>query len=123
MKTKIYRTIIFPVVLHGYETWSLTLRKEYRLKVFESMVLRRIFGPKSDEVSGKWRKLQSEELHYMYSSPNIIRVTKSRRMRWVGHVACKGNERRKNISVGTPEGYRELGRARRRWEDNIKMYL
>jgi hypothetical protein len=73
IKVKIYKTIILPVVLYGCETWSLTLREENRLSVFENRVLRRIFGPKRDEVTGEWRKLQSEELHILYSSPNIIR--------------------------------------------------
>ena len=87
---KIYRTIILPVVLHGCETWSLTLRQERKLRVFENMVLRRIFGPRRDEVTGEWRRLHNEELNYLYSSPNIVRVIKSRRMRWAGHVARMG---------------------------------
>jgi hypothetical protein len=73
--------------LCGYEAWSLTLREEHRLRVFENWVLRRIFGPKRDEVTGEWRKLHNEELHILYSSPNIIRQINSRRMRWAGHVA------------------------------------
>jgi hypothetical protein len=84
VKIKIYKTIILPVVLYGYETWSLTLREEHRLRVFENRVLRRIFGPTRDEVTGGWRKLHNEELHGLYSSPNIIRVIKARRMRWTG---------------------------------------
>ena len=87
LKIKIYRTIILPVVLYGYETWSLTLREELRLRVFENRVLKRIFGPKKDGVTGEWRKLHNEELNYLYCSPNIVRVIKSRRMRWAGHVA------------------------------------
>jgi hypothetical protein len=83
----IYRTIILLLVLHGCETWSLTLRKECRLRVFESRVLRRISGPKRDEVTGQWRRLHNEELYAPYSSPNIILVIKSKRLRWAGHVA------------------------------------
>ena len=75
------------------ETWSLTLREERRLRVFENMVLRRIFGPRRDEVTGEWRRLHNEELNYLYCSPNIVRVIKSRRMRWAGHVARMGEER------------------------------
>jgi hypothetical protein len=78
LKIKIYRNIILPVVLYGCETWSLTLREERRLKVFENRVLRRIFGPKRDEMAGEWRKLHNEELNDLYSSPNIVRVVKSR---------------------------------------------
>jgi len=87
LKIKIYRTIILTVVLYGCETWSLTLREERRLRVFDNRVLRRIFWPKRDEVTGEWRKLHSEELNVLCSPPNIVRVIKSRRMRWGGHVA------------------------------------
>jgi hypothetical protein len=87
---KIYRTIILPVVLYGCETWSLTLREKHRLRVFENRVLRRIFGPNRDEVPGEWRRLHKEEISDLYSSPNIIRVIKSSRMRWMGHLACMG---------------------------------
>jgi hypothetical protein len=87
VKVKIYKTIILLAVLYGCETWSLTLREEPRLRVFENRVLRRIFGPKRDEVTGEWRKLHNEELHNLYSSPDIIRQIKSRQMRWAGHVA------------------------------------
>jgi hypothetical protein len=87
LKIKIYRTVILPVVLYGCEAWSLTFRKEHRLRVFENRVLRKIFEPKRVE-DGSWRKLHNVELHNLYSSPNIVRVIKSRRMRWVGHVAC-----------------------------------
>jgi hypothetical protein len=90
VKLKIYKTIILPVVLYGCETWSLTLREEHRVSVFENRVLRGIFGPKRDEVTGE---LHSEELHILYSSPNIIRQIKSRRMRWAGHVVHMGEER------------------------------
>jgi hypothetical protein len=88
LKVKIYKTIILPVVLYGCETWSPTLREEHRLMVFENRVLRRIFGPKRDEVTGKRRKLYSGELHNFYSSPDIIMQIKSRRTRWAGHVTC-----------------------------------
>jgi hypothetical protein len=93
VKIKIYKTIILPVVLYGYETWSLTLREEHRLRVFENRILSRIFGPERDEVVGEWRKLDNEELHNLYSSPDIIRQIKSRRMRWAGHVARMGEDR------------------------------
>jgi hypothetical protein len=101
---KIYRTIILPVVLYGRETWSLTLREQHRLRVFENRVLRRIFGPKRDEVTGEWSRLYNEELNDLVSSPNIIRVIKSRRMRWAGHVARKGDGRGAyRVLVGRPE--------------------
>jgi hypothetical protein len=94
------------------------------LRVFENRVLRRIFGPKRDEVTGGWRKLHNEELHGLYSSPSIFRVIKARRMRWAGHVARMGEMRGAyNILVGSPEWRRPLGRSRRRWEDNIKIDL
>jgi hypothetical protein len=92
VKIKIYRTVILPDVLHGYETWSFILRKECRLRVFENMVLRRIFGPEREEVTGEWRRLHSVELYAVYSSPGI-RVFKSRRLRWAGHVAHMGDRR------------------------------
>ena len=82
-----------PVVLYGCETWSLTLKEERKLRVFENKVLRRIFGPRRDEGTGEWRRLHNEELNDLYSSPNIVRVIKSRRMRWAGHVARMGGER------------------------------
>jgi hypothetical protein len=89
---------------------------------FENRVLRRIFGPKRDEVTGDWRKLHNEELHRLYSSPSIIRMIKSRRMRWAGHVARMGEKRNAyRILVGKPEGKRPLERLRRIWVDNIKM--
>jgi hypothetical protein len=90
LKIRIYKTIILPVVLYGCETWSLTVSEEHRLRVFENRVLRRIFGPKRNEVMGEWRKLRNKELHDLYSSPNIIRIIKSRIMRWAGHVAQMG---------------------------------
>jgi hypothetical protein len=87
VKVRIYKTKILPVVLYGCETWSLTVGEEHKLRVFENRVLRRIFGPKRGGVTGGWRKLHNEELHNLYSSPRIIRIIKSRRMRWVGHMA------------------------------------
>jgi hypothetical protein len=123
-KIRVYRTVVLPVVLHGCETWSLTLREEKRLKVLENRVPRRIFGPKGEEVTGEWVRLHNEELNDLYSSPKIIRVIKSRRMRWAGHVARIGEKRRAHrIFMGRPEGRRPLRRPRCRWEDNIKMDL
>jgi hypothetical protein len=107
------QTIILPVVLYGHETWSLTLREEHRLRVFENRVLRRIFGPKRDEMRGGWRKLHNEELHNLYSSPSIIRMIMSRSMRWADHVARMGERRNAyRILVGNPEGKRPQGRPR-----------
>jgi len=114
-RLKIYRTIILLVILYGCETWSLTLREERRLQMFADRVFRRIFGPKKDEETEEWRKLHDEELNDLYSSLNIFRVIKSRRMRWAGHVACMGE--RKDVYwvlVGKPEGNRTLWRPRRR---------
>jgi hypothetical protein len=92
--------------------------------VFENRVLRRIFGPKRDEVTGEWRNLHNKELHDLYSSPSIIRIVRSRRMRWAGHVARMGEKRNAyRLLLGKPEGKRLLGRLRRRWVDNIKMDL
>jgi hypothetical protein len=102
-----------PVVLYGCETWSLTLKEKRRLRVFENRVLRRIFGPNRDEVTGECRKLHNEELNNLYSSPNIVWVIKSSRMRWAGHVARMGEERGVyRVLVGKPEGRRPLGRPR-----------
>jgi hypothetical protein len=99
-------------------------KEEHRLRVFENRVLRRIFGPKKDEVTGELRKLHNEELRDLYSSPSIIRIMKSRRMRWTGHVARMRKKRNDyRLLVGKPEGKRPLGRPRRRWVDNIRMDL
>ena len=112
LKIKIYRTVILPGVLYGREIWSLTLREVRRLRVFENRVLR-IFGPKREEVKREWRKLHNEELNDLYSSPNIVRVIKSRRMRWAGHVARLGEKRGVyRVLVGKPEGKRPHGRPR-----------
>jgi hypothetical protein len=92
VKIIIYKTIILPVVRYGWETWSLTLREEHRLRMFENRVLRRIFGPKKDEMMGEWRKLHNEDLRDLYFSPSIIRIIKSKRMMWVGHVARLGRK-------------------------------
>jgi len=100
------------------------LREERRLRLFENRVLRRVFWPKRDEVTGEWRKLHIEELNDLYSSPNIIRLIKSRRIRWAGHVAPMGERRGVyRVLVEKPEGKRPFGRPRCRWEDNIKMDL
>ncbi|KAJ4445665.1 hypothetical protein ANN_12349 [Periplaneta americana] len=124
LKVRIYKTVILPVLLYGCETWTLTLREEHRFRVFENKVLRKIFGAKRDEVTGEWRKLHNTELHALYSSPNIIRNLKSRRLRWAGHVARMGESTNAyRVLVGRPEGKRPLGRPRLRWEDNIKMNL
>jgi hypothetical protein len=116
VKIKIYKTVIFPVVLYGCGTWSLTLWEEHRLRVFEKRVLRKMFGPKrKKDVS--WRILHNNEFHNLYSSLN-------RRMRWAGHVARMREGRGVyRLLVGRPEGKRPLGRPRRRWKDNIKMDL
>ncbi|KAJ4434747.1 hypothetical protein ANN_23316 [Periplaneta americana] len=93
LKVRIYKTVILPVVLYGCETWTLTLKEEQRLRVFANKVLRKIFGAKWDEVTGEWRTLHNAELHALYSSPDIIRNIKSRRLRWAGHVARMGESR------------------------------
>jgi hypothetical protein len=98
------------------------LREERRLRVFENRVLRRIFGPKRDDVKGKWRKIHIKKLNDQYSSPNTVRVIKSRRIRWAGHVARMEESRCVcRVLVGKTDGKRPLGRLRRGWEDNIKM--
>jgi hypothetical protein len=112
------------LVLYEYGTWSLTLREKHRLRLFENRVLRKIFGPKRNEVTGGWRKLYNEELHNLYPFPSIIRMIKSRRMRWATHVARMGAHRNAyRILVGKPEGKRPLGRQKHRWVDNIKINL
>ena len=112
------------LVLYGCETLSLTLREIRKLRVLENRLPRRIFGPKRDEVTEEWRKAHHEELNDLYCSPNIVRVLKSRKKRWAGHVAHLGERRGLyRVLVGKPEGKRPLGRRRRRWEDNIKMDL
>jgi hypothetical protein len=119
-----YKTIILPVIVYGCETWSLTLREEHWLRVFENRVLRRIFGQKRDEVTGGWRKLNNEKLHDLYYSPSIIRMIKSRRMRWAGHVAWMRLKRNVyKLLVGKPEEKWPLGRPRHMWVGNNKIDL
>jgi hypothetical protein len=116
LKIRIYKTIILPVVLHGCETWSLTVWEEHRLRVFENRVLRRIFGPKRDEMPGEWKRLLNEELRDLHSSPSVFRIIELRRMRLAGHVAQMGEKRNVcRLLVGKPEGKRLLGRPRRKW--------
>ena len=123
LKVRTYTTIILPVVLYGCEIWSLTLREEHRLRVFENEVLRKIFGAKRDEIKGKWRKLHNAELHSLNSSPNIITILKSRRLRWAGHVSRTEQSRNTyRVLVRKHEEKRPLGRPRCGWED-IKMNL
>jgi hypothetical protein len=119
LKIRIYKTIILPIVLYGCENLSLTLREEHRLRVY---ALRRLFGPKRDEVTGDFRKLHNEELHNLYPSPSIITMTKSRRMRLTGYIARLGRNACRYWWEGQKEK-RELGIRRRRWVDNIKTDL
>jgi hypothetical protein len=119
---KIYRTIILPVVLYGCETWSLTLREERRLKVFENRVLRRVFGLQRDEVTGEWRELHNGELHDLYSSPNCVAVDKIENNE-MGEACSAEGRGVYRVLVGKPEGKRPLGRPRHRRKDNIKMDL
>jgi len=131
LKIKVYGTIILLVVLYGCETWSLTLREERKLRVFENMVLRRICGPRREVVTGEWRSLLNEDLNDLYSSLNIVRVIKSRRMRLAGHVARMGEERGVySVLLGKPEGKNHwgdlgvdgwiiFGRISKRWDVGI----
>jgi hypothetical protein len=123
LKIGIYKTTILPVVLYEYETWSLSLREEHRLKVFENRLLMKIFGPERDEVTGEWRKLHNEELCDLCSSRSIIRIIKSTRMRWAGHVTRMDKRNAYRLLVGKPEGKRRLGSPRRKWVDNTRMDL
>jgi len=119
---KIHRTIILLVIIYGCESWSRTLRDEHYLRLFKNRVLRRVFGPGRDKVTGILRKLHNERLNDLHSSPNIIQVITSRRMRWAEHVTCMGERRGAcRVLVGKPGGKRPLGRPRHRWEDNTKM--
>jgi hypothetical protein len=124
MRIYSYKTIILALVLYWRETWSLTLREEHRVRVFENRVLMRLFGPRRHEVTGGWRKLHNQVLRDLYSLPSIITIIKSRWMRWMGHVARIGEKRHAyRLLVGKPEERRPLGRPRRRCVDNIKMDL
>jgi hypothetical protein len=112
------------VVLYECGTWSLTLREEHKLREFVNRVLRRIFGPKRDEVTGEWRKLHNKQLRDLYSSPSIIGIIKSKRIRWAGHIARMGEKRNAyRLLVGKLEGTRLLKRPTRRWVDNIRIDL
>jgi len=124
IKIKIYRTILLSFVVYGCETWSLILRDQRRLRVFENRVLRRLLGPTWDEVKSEWKKLYNEKLNDLYCSPNVIWVNKSGRMRLAGHVVPIGEESGVHRDlVGKLEGKRPLGRSRRRWKDNINTDL
>ena len=122
VKIKIHGTIILPVVLNCCETWSLTLRQECVLTIFENRVLKDILGPKRDEVTGEWRRLHNVKLYALYSSPHFILAIKLRRIGWAGHVTCMGESScASRVLVGKHERRRPLERPRRRWEDHIKM--
>jgi hypothetical protein len=124
IKIRICKIIILPVILYRCETWSLTLREEHRLKVFENRLLRRMFGQKRNEATGEGRKLHEEELRGLYSLPSIIRIMKSRRMRLEGHVARMGKKRNAyRLLTGKPEGKKPLGRPSRSGVNNIRMDL
>ena len=119
LNIKVCKTIILPVVLSGCRTLSLTLREESRLRVFENRILKQIFGTKRDQIGG-WRRLQNEEPRSLYRSSNIVKVTKSRRLRWASHVdRIEEGRSAFKILTGKPTGKRPLGRPRRRGEDNI----
>jgi hypothetical protein len=123
IKIKIQWTVILRVILYGCESWSGTgrLRGEHRLKVLKNRILKKIFGPKRYEVTGEWRRLHNKALKDLYSSPDITQIIKSKRMWWMGNVACMWE--RRGVLVWKPEGKRPLWRLRHRWEDNINMVL
>jgi len=124
INTKIYSTIILPVVLYGCDTWSLISREEHSLKVFEYIVLRKMFGSMRDEVIRETSRLHNEEFYNLYSLPNIIRLIKSRRIKWAGHVACVRNRRGAyRIFMGKPDGRRPRERPWLRWYSNIETDL
>ena len=124
VKIKTYSTIILPLVLYGYETWSLTFREEHRLRMYENRVLRRIFGPKREEVTEEGRRLHNVKFHDLFASPNVILMIKLRRMRWNGHVVYMAERTGAySVLVMGPEGKSPLGRPRHRWEYIIKMGL
>ena len=123
LKVNTYKTIILPVILYGCETWSLTLRKEQWLMVSENKVLRKILGAKRDKYTGEWRKLHNAELHALYSSPNIIKKLKSRRLKWAGHVVRMEQSRNAyRVLVGNLEGKRPKEKLRHRRDNNINPY-
>jgi len=110
---KIYKTVFLPVILYGCEIWSITLADEHKLRVLENKVLKKIYGPKQGDMAGEWRRLHNKELHGLYDSPDVVRIMKSRRLRWAGHVARMGEKRRLySIVVGKPDGKIPLGRSR-----------
>jgi len=122
-KIKIYRSLILPFVLYGFETWSVTLSEEYRLRVFKNRMLRRIVGPKRDKVTGEQRKLHSQQFYDLYCSPSIIQVIKSRKMSRVGQVVHVRERRGAyKVLVGEPEGKRPRGRPRPRREEILKWF-